>query len=67
MFVNLDMEEYRDLALTLAAFERILAMPELDDADVGIVLQAYLPDSHAAFDDVARLGRRAAGAGRRAS
>ncbi len=54
VFVNLDMEEYRDLALTLAAFERILALPGLDDADVGIVLQAYLPDSHAAFDDIAR-------------
>jgi RHH-type proline utilization regulon transcriptional repressor/proline dehydrogenase/delta 1-pyrroline-5-carboxylate dehydrogenase len=65
VFVNLDMEEHRDLALTLAAFERILAMPEMDDADVGIVLQAYLPDSHAAFDDIARwaVERRARGGG----
>jgi len=65
VFVNLDMEEYRDLALTLAAFERILAMPELDGADLGIVLQAYLPDSHAAFDEVARwaVERRARGGG----
>ena len=53
-FVNLDMEEHRDLALTLAAFERVLREPDLLDLDVGIVLQAYLPDAHAAFEDVAR-------------
>ncbi len=65
VFVNLDMEEYRDLGLTLAAFERILTLPELDDADVGIVLQAYLPDSHAAFGEVARwaVARRERGGG----
>ncbi|HEY6530819.1 MAG TPA: bifunctional proline dehydrogenase/L-glutamate gamma-semialdehyde dehydrogenase [Acidimicrobiales bacterium] len=65
VFVNLDMEEYPDLALTLAAFERILTKRELDDVDVGIVLQAYLPDSHAAFDDIARWAteRRARGGG----
>ena len=65
VFVNLDMEEHRDLELTLAAFEQVLAMTELDDTDVGIVLQAYLPDSHAAFDDIARwaVERRARGGG----
>src|SRR6478735_3372312 len=65
VFVNLDMEEYRDLALTVAAFERILTLAELDDADVGIVLQAYLPDSHAAFEEVARwaVARRERGGG----
>jgi RHH-type proline utilization regulon transcriptional repressor/proline dehydrogenase/delta 1-pyrroline-5-carboxylate dehydrogenase len=65
VFVNLDMEEYRDLALTLSAFERILATPELDDADVGIVLQAYLPESHAALEQIARWAdeRRGRGGG----
>ena len=65
VFVNLDMEEHRDLELTLAAFERILAEPDLHAADVGIVLQAYLPDSHAAFERVAgwAMDRRAAGGG----
>ncbi|MEA3020073.1 MAG: RHH-type transcriptional regulator, proline utilization regulon repressor / proline dehydrogenase [Actinomycetota bacterium] len=48
-FVNLDMEEYRDLQLTTAAFMRVLDEPELEGIDAGIVLQAYLPDSHGAL------------------
>lgn len=47
-FVNLDMEEYRDLPLTIAAMRRVLDEPEFAAIDAGIVLQAYLPDSHAA-------------------
>lgn len=44
-FVNLDMEEYRDLALTVAAFREVLEEPEFLSLSAGIVLQAYLPDS----------------------
>ena len=44
-FVNLDMEEYRDLELTVAAFTTVLVEPEFDRLDAGVVLQAYLPDS----------------------
>jgi RHH-type proline utilization regulon transcriptional repressor/proline dehydrogenase/delta 1-pyrroline-5-carboxylate dehydrogenase len=44
-FINLDMEEYRDLRLTVDAFKRLLSEPELQGLDAGIVLQAYLPDS----------------------
>jgi RHH-type proline utilization regulon transcriptional repressor/proline dehydrogenase/delta 1-pyrroline-5-carboxylate dehydrogenase len=44
-FVNLDMEEYRDLALTMAAFRETLEEPEFQMLSAGIVLQAYLPDS----------------------
>ncbi len=44
-FLNLDMEEYADLRLTVDAFTRLLDEPELRDLDAGIVLQAYLPDS----------------------
>jgi RHH-type proline utilization regulon transcriptional repressor/proline dehydrogenase/delta 1-pyrroline-5-carboxylate dehydrogenase len=44
-FVNLDMEEYRDLHLTVAAFMRVLAEAEFLSYRAGIVLQAYLPDS----------------------
>ncbi len=44
-FVNLDMEEYRDLDLTIAVFQRVLDEPELLDFEAGIVLQAYLPDA----------------------
>ncbi|MFD6815964.1 proline dehydrogenase family protein [Microbacterium sp. NPDC059771] len=44
-FINLDMEEYRDLDLTIAAFTSILDQPGLEDLEAGIVLQAYLPDA----------------------
>src|SRR5690606_31752753 len=44
-FVNLDMEEYRDLDLTLEVFTRLLDSPGLEDLEAGIVLQAYLPDA----------------------
>lgn len=45
-FINLDMEEYRDLELTAEAFMRTLEEPEFLRLPAGIVLQAYLPDSH---------------------
>lgn len=45
-FVNLDMEEYRDLLLTKELFKRVLDEPEFLKFSAGIVLQAYLPDSH---------------------
>ena len=44
-FLNLDMEEYRDLDLTIAVFTRILEDPRLTGLEAGIVLQAYLPDA----------------------
>jgi RHH-type proline utilization regulon transcriptional repressor/proline dehydrogenase/delta 1-pyrroline-5-carboxylate dehydrogenase len=64
-FVNLDMEEYRDLELTLRAFTQVLDEPQLRHLDAGIVLQAYLPD---AFEALQRLSawaaaRRHAGGG----
>lgn len=43
--VNLDMEEYRDLDLTLAALRTVLDEPEFRSVQAGVVLQAYLPDS----------------------
>src|SRR6266404_4112571 len=45
-FVNLDMEEYRDLDLTVAAFREVLDEDEFRALPAGIVLQAYLPESH---------------------
>lgn len=45
-FVNLDMEEYKDLELTKALFKKVLSEPEFKHYSAGIVLQAYLPDSH---------------------
>ena len=44
-FINLDMEEYRDLDITVAVFKKTLEKEEFKDFYAGIVLQAYLPDS----------------------
>ncbi|UWF77296.1 bifunctional proline dehydrogenase/L-glutamate gamma-semialdehyde dehydrogenase [Microbacterium neungamense] len=44
-FINLDMEEYKDLDLTIAVFTSILDRPEFQSLEAGIVLQAYLPDA----------------------
>lgn len=62
-FVNLDMEEYHDLELTVEAFCRVLDEPEFVDVEAGIVLQAYLPDSFPALQHLAEWAarRRAAG------
>jgi RHH-type proline utilization regulon transcriptional repressor/proline dehydrogenase/delta 1-pyrroline-5-carboxylate dehydrogenase len=48
-FINLDMEEYKDLDMTIAVFTRILDKPEFKDLEAGIVLQAYLPDALSAM------------------
>lgn len=44
-FINLDMEEYKDLDVTVAVFTTLLDRPEFRDLTAGIVLQAYLPDA----------------------
>ena len=44
-FINLDMEEYKDLDLTLAVFTSLLDRPEFLELEAGVVLQAYLPDA----------------------
>ena len=48
-FVNLDMEEYHDLEITIAAFQRLLDSPDYFATEAGIVLQTYLPDSFGAL------------------
>ncbi len=49
-FINLDMEEYHDLDLTVAVFKTIL--DSFPDLEAGIVLQAYLPDALGAMQDL---------------
>lgn len=44
-FVNLDMEEYKDVDLTVALFQKVLSEPEFHSYQAGIVLQSYLPNS----------------------
>ncbi|MEP7115232.1 MAG: proline dehydrogenase family protein, partial [Ilumatobacteraceae bacterium] len=65
-FVNLDMEEYRDLELTVSAFTTVLDEPEFHHLEAGIVLQAYLPDSHGVLEHLgewAAARSRSGGAG----
>lgn len=62
-FVNLDMEEYHDLDLTIAVFTALLDQPRFHRLEAGIVLQAYLPDALGAMIGLQRWAarRRAAG------
>uniref|UniRef100_UPI0028D6FBAF proline dehydrogenase family protein n=1 Tax=Microbacterium foliorum TaxID=104336 RepID=UPI0028D6FBAF len=62
-FINLDMEEFRDLDLTIAAFTAILDQPGLENLEAGIVLQAYLPDALGAMQQLQEwaAARRAKG------
>lgn len=51
-FINLDMEEFRDLEITVAVFKKLLSESEFAAMNAGIVLQAYLPESHTVFADL---------------
>lgn len=62
-FINLDMEEYRDLDLTIAVFTRILEDPRLQRLEAGIVLQAYLPDAQPALAQLTAWARERVQAG----
>ncbi len=44
-FINMDMEEYKDVELTYEVFTETLEKEEFKDLYAGIVLQAYLPDA----------------------
>ena len=67
-FINLDMEEYHDLELTVGAFRRLLEESEFSTLDAGIALQAYLPDCFEALVDLVDWHNRLVASGsRRAS
>ncbi|WP_301199936.1 bifunctional proline dehydrogenase/L-glutamate gamma-semialdehyde dehydrogenase, partial [Corynebacterium stationis] len=57
VFINLDMEEYHDLHLTIRLFKEILADPKFKDLEAGIVLQAYLPDTFECLVDLAEFAQ----------
>lgn len=62
--VTLDMEEYKDLDLTVEVFTRLLDRPALAGLEAGIVLQAYLPDALPAMQHLQDwAGRRRARGG----
>src|SRR5699024_1861490 len=48
-FINIDMEEYKDLDLTLDVYRKLMSVPEFQHYASGIVLQAYLPDAYQAM------------------
>jgi len=62
-FVNLDMEEYRDLYITKELFKKVLDEEEFLDYSAGIVLQAYIPDSYHIMQELTEwaMKRRAKG------
>lgn len=44
--VNLDMEAYSDMAITVEAYRRVLDEEEFLDLQAGLAVQAYIPDSY---------------------
>ena len=57
-FVHLDMEAYRDLAITAEAFMRTLDQAEFKNFSAGMALQAYLPDSFHILQKITDWARR---------
>ena len=57
-FIHLDMEAYRDLAITAKAFTQTLDQPEFKNFSAGMALQAYLPDSYHILQKIADWARR---------
>lgn len=62
-FVYLDMEEYRDLHLTVDSMLRALDRDGLENARAGIALQAYVPDSYHVLQRLLDWSRRRVDAG----
>ncbi len=56
--VNLDMEEYRDLHVTVDAFKSLLGREPFDRVCAGIALQAYLPDATEVLRELCDFARR---------
>lgn len=58
VFINLDMEEYKDLHLTIRLFTELLSEEEFHNLETGIVLQAYLPDTFDALVQLAEFAKQ---------
>ncbi|MDR1563036.1 MAG: bifunctional proline dehydrogenase/L-glutamate gamma-semialdehyde dehydrogenase [Dysgonamonadaceae bacterium] len=57
-FVNLDMEEYKDMELTYDVFTETLSQPEFKNYTAGIVVQAYLPDAESNFHRLIEFAKK---------
>ncbi|MEY5041764.1 MAG: L-proline dehydrogenase [Bacteroidota bacterium] len=53
-FINLDMEEFKDLHLTVDVFKEVLSKTEFFNLSAGIVLQAYLPNSYSYLQNLTK-------------
>lgn len=62
-FVNLDMEEYKDMVLTYDVFIETLSLPEFKNYSAGIVVQAYLPDAESNFNRLLAFSKKRAAEG----
>lgn len=62
-FVNLDMEEYKDMELTCQAFIRALDQAAYTHYTAGIALQAYLPDAHPVQIELTEWARKRVASG----
>jgi RHH-type proline utilization regulon transcriptional repressor/proline dehydrogenase/delta 1-pyrroline-5-carboxylate dehydrogenase len=51
------MEEFRDLRLTVDAFKLVLSEGEFKSLYAGLVLQAYLPESHVVFAELVQWSK----------
>ncbi len=61
--VNVDMEEYRDLQVTVDVFCSLLAEDGLSDLTAGLALQAYLPDTVEVLERLCAFARGRVAAG----
>ena len=62
-FINLDMEEFKDLDMTIDVFEGVYSDPSLKAYTGGIVLQGYLPEALAAMKRIQAFASARVGAG----
>ncbi len=51
-FIYLDMEEYRDMHMTIRVLKHTLEQPGLEQVAVGVAIQAYLPDAADVLEDL---------------
>jgi len=61
-FINLDMEEWRDVELTKKLFIRLLSEEEFRNLSAGIVIQSYLPTAQKDLEDLIAFAKQRQGA-----
>ena len=62
-FVNLDMEEYHDIRLTIDTFKYVLNKKEFKNFYAGIVIQNYLPEAITYIKELVQFSKQRVNAG----